>query len=103
MRLGEFSEGVSRPTPESTVATDFGSARVSPEGYISNLVVNASHRGNGKGHELLSAVTKHADEHGLTLNAHVREDLHPFYAGHGFQVSHFDEAMGSPVLHRKPR
>jgi len=106
MRNGEFAEGISRPNkpPQtSTIVTDYGSAHISPTGYLSNVSINTSHRGDGHGHDLLKAVTTYADAYNLPLQAHVREDLHDFYGKHGFQVSHYDEHFASPVMHRRPR
>lgn len=85
-------------------STGYGSARVTPSGYLYNLVVDSEHRGQGHGHELLRTVTSHADRQGLVLYTQARRELHPFYGKHGFAPT--PEAVGVgdlPVLKRSPR
>jgi predicted GNAT family N-acyltransferase len=83
----------------------YGTARVSPEGYVSNLRVREEQRGRGHGSSIMKQVTDDADKlgHGLTL--HARPELHGFYAKHGF-VRTGDDYIGGvphPRLERKPK
>lgn len=65
--------------------------------------MNTHPRQSGNSSDILSAVTKYADAYGLPLQAHVRADLHAFYAQYGFVLARMDEKFQIPLLHRRPR
>ena len=79
--------------------TDYGTARVTPSGYISNVSVRV--RGQGHGTELMQKVTQHADEMGKSLTMHARPELHPWYQRLGFTHTADDEF--GPRLERSPK
>lgn len=90
---------------KSTYEGRFGSARVSPSGYVSNLAVPEKERGKGHGTAIMGQITGDADrfQHGLTL--HARPELHEFYEKHGFTRTGADYMGGVaiPRLERKPK
>lgn len=100
----QFAGTASTQTPKkrAVITTQYGSARVGPKGYVSNVVVDYSHRGEGHGHELMDQVTSHADEIGLPLTLNAREELHPFYRKHGFEPTNNPSPFG-PEMKRAPR
>lgn len=85
-------------------ATAYGSARVTPAGYLYNVVVSEGQRGKGHGHDLLKQVTADADSRGQTLYTQARPELHDFYGKHGFTPSDEQVGLGDlPTLRRDPR
>jgi predicted GNAT family N-acyltransferase len=90
-------ENPERPKLKSIISTPHGSARVSAQGYVGNVIIAHWERGQGHGHELMREVTKHADEHGMELTMHAREELHPFYQKHGFNVTDPDTQWGAEL------
>ena len=83
----------------------YGSARVSPEGYVHNLRVPEEHQGKGHGSAILGQITSDADKLGKGLTMHARPELHDFYAKHGFvQTGHdYIGGVANPRLQRKPK
>lgn len=83
----------------------YGSARVSTEGYVSNLAVPEGQRKKGHGSEIMKQITSDADKFGHGLTLHARPELHDFYAKHGFQRTGADYMGGKaiPRLERKPK
>lgn len=83
----------------------YGSARVSTEGYVSNLQVKEGERRRGHGSEIMKQITSDADKFGHPLTLHARPDLRRFYEKHGFQRTGADYMGG--VAHtrweRKPK
>lgn len=90
---------------KKTYQGQYGHARVSPEGYVSNLHVPEEHRKEGHGSNIMHQITSDADRMGHGLTLHARTDLHPWYAKHGFQMTGHDYIGGvaNPRLERKPR
>lgn len=84
---------------------DYGSARVSSEGYVSNLSVTPSRRGEGHGTQLMKQITQHADTIGQSLKLNAQPELHEWYKKMGFEVTGADVYNGSsvPRLERKPK
>lgn len=101
-RSESFSDGLGEHRKREMVTTQYGSARVGRNGYVSNVVVDHENRGAGHGHELMERVTEYADKAGLPLTMHARAALHGFYAHHGFEVTDPDSKFG-PELKRPPR
>lgn len=84
--------------------TAYGSARVTPAGYLYNVLVDEKHRGQGHGHELLQSVTADADSRGQVLYTQARPELHGFYGKHGFVPSDEQVGLGDlPSLRRDPK
>jgi GNAT superfamily N-acetyltransferase len=73
-----------------------------PYALISGLVVDAQHRGDGVGRELLQSAEEWAAEQGLRrlrLRANeIREDAHRFYLRNGFEMKkkqcQFEKELG---------
>lgn len=88
-----------------TYEGQYGSARVSQDGYISDLHVQEQHRKEGHGSAIMGQITSDADKFGHALTMHARPDLHKFYEKHGFIHTGYDY-MGPkkvPRLERKPK
>ena len=84
--------------------TPYGSARVTPSGYVYNVVVDVDHRRQGHGDEIMQQVAADADARGQTLYTQARADLHGFYGKHGFAP--VEDPVGPfdlPSMIRKPR
>jgi GNAT superfamily N-acetyltransferase len=94
-----------KPTYESS----YGSARVTPGGYVHNVAVRESERGKGYGSALMAEITTDADRLQRPVSLHAREELHPWYRRMGFEVQTGPKAdldrsiFGQPYLVRKPR
>ena len=91
-------EGMSRNLEFSTA---FGSARLTPSGYLHNVQVSVDHRGQGHGHALLRMVTADADRRGISLTTQARPELHGFYAQHGFAPTDTAGPLDEPTLRRE--
>lgn len=90
---------------QTTYESRYGHARVTPSGYISNLMVPEEHRKKGYGSEIMHQITSDADRLGHDLTLHARPDLHEWYGKHGFVQTGHDYLGGNkmPRLQRKPR
>lgn len=80
---------------------DYGSAKVTPGGYVRDVMVHHAHRGEGHGSDIMRQVTSDADRLGAPLQLHARPDLHPWYGRFGFSPSG-EDAMGN-LMERRPR
>lgn len=90
---------------KSLYTSDYGSARVSPEGYVSNVIISHERRGEGHGTELMGQITSEADRLGKHLTLNARPELHDWYERMGFKHTGYDQ-FGStklPRLERRPR
>lgn len=85
-----------------TYENKYGSAKVTPSGYVFNVAVRAEHRGEGHGTALMQEIASHADAIGKPLQVTAREALHPWYKRLGFEPSN-EEAFGGPLLVRQPK
>jgi len=81
--------------------SEHGTARVTGEGYVYNVGIRSSERGQGHGTKLMGQITADADRLGKPLTLHAREELHPWYERQGFQVEGHD-VLG-PRMKRLPR
>src|SRR5262245_26084724 len=82
----------------------FGSARVTPSGYVSNVRIRQDVQGKGYGTALMQQVTSDADRLGKSLTMHARPELHGWYGRLGFQHTGYDVIGGNrlPRLERRP-
>ena len=83
-----------------------GHARVSPDGYISNLFVPEDRRSQGHGSQIIQQIADDADKFGHTLKLHAfGPDLHSFYTKRGFEMTGHDYIGGipHPRFERKPK
>ena len=89
--------------------SDYGSAKVTPQGYVFNVSVRGEHRGQGHGTALMEEIAEHADALGRPLKLNAREDLHPWYRRLGYEPDTGPSAgietqiMGAPLLVRPPK
>jgi len=86
---------------QSTYQSEYGSARVTPEGYVHNVFVPEGQRGRGHGAKVMGKILADADRIGKPLTLHAREDLHDWYGALGFKVTGRD--VFGPRLERQPR
>ena len=85
---------------QSTYENRYGTAKVTPTGYIRDVNVHHAHRGQGHGSELMRNITADADRIGSPLQLHARKELHPWYQSLGFRPDGSD-AMGN-LMTRDP-
>lgn len=83
----------------------YGSARVSSEGYVSDLRVKEGERRRGHGSGIMRQITGDADKFGHGLTLHARPDLGEFYEKHGFTRTGADYMGGTAMVRweRKPK